>query len=135
MMARLGGRSFLLLLASTVALFVAFGATPALAQKDMGTIVGAVKDSTGAVVAGANVTVADVERGTSFHTKTNDTGEYVAGPLRIGQYTVTVEKTGFKKAVAGPVPLNVQDRLAEITPEWEAAAQKLADFDAVVTET
>ena len=29
----------------------------------------------------------------------------------------------------------VQDRLAEITPEWEAAAQKLADFDAVVTET
>jgi ATP-binding cassette subfamily F protein 3 len=29
----------------------------------------------------------------------------------------------------------VQDRLAEITPEWEAAAQKLADFDGVVTET
>jgi len=110
MMAHLGGRSFLVLV-FTVALFVAFGATPALAQKDMGTIVGAVKDSTGAVVADASVTVSDVEHGTSFHTKTNATGEYVAGPLRIGQYTVTVEKSGFKKAVAGPVPLNVQDRV------------------------
>ena len=69
------------------------------------------KDSTGAVVADASVTVADVEHGTSFHTTTNASGEYVAGPLRIGQYTVTVEKAGFKKAVAGPVPLNVQDRL------------------------
>lgn len=87
-------------------------ATPAWAQKDMGNIVGQVKDTTGAVVADASVIVTDVDRGTTFHTTSNASGEYVAGPLRIGQYTVTVEKPGFKKAVAGPVPLNVQDRLA-----------------------
>src|ERR1700751_225586 len=110
-MVRLGGRSFSLFVGAAIALFIVFGATPSWAQKDMGTIVGAVKDSTGAVVADANVTVTDVEHGTAFHTTTNATGEYVAGPLRIGQYPVTVEKTGFKKAVAGPVPLNVQDRL------------------------
>jgi len=87
-------------------------ATVAWAQKDMGSIVGLVKDSTGAVVADAKVTVSDVERGTTFETTTNSSGEYVAGPMRIGQYKVTVEKTGFKKAVAGPIALNVQDRLA-----------------------
>jgi hypothetical protein len=93
--------ALLLLLAST-----------AWAQKDTGNIVGTVKDGTGAVVADAKVTASDVDHGTAFNTATNSSGEYVAGPLRIGQYTVTVEKSGFKKAVAGPITLNVQDRLA-----------------------
>ncbi len=86
--------------------------TSAWAQKDMGNIVGLVKDSTGAAVAGAKITVSDVDRGEVFHTTSNPSGEYVAGPIHIGQYNVTVEKAGFKKAVAGPVVLNVQDRLA-----------------------
>jgi hypothetical protein len=82
------------------------------AQKDTGTIVGTVKDSSGAVVADAKVTVTDVDRGTSFETATNATGDYVAGPLKIGSYRVLVEKTGFKKTAIGPVTVNVQDRLA-----------------------
>jgi Carboxypeptidase regulatory-like domain len=128
MMARLSGRSFTVFLTAAIALsvFIGFGATPSWAQKDMGTIVGAVKDGTGAVVADARVTVADVERGTSFQTTTNATGEYVAGPLRIGQYTVTVEKPGFKKAVAGPVALNVQDRLAvDVTMQVGAISETM----------
>lgn len=92
-------------------LFVLTMAGAGWAQKDMGSIVGLVKDGTGAVVADAKVTVTDVDRGTVIHTTTNASGEYVAGPMRIGQYTVTVEKAGFKRAVAGPVPLNVQDRV------------------------
>ena len=95
-----------------VILLVLAAATAGWAQKDMGSIVGIVKDGTGAVVVDAKVTVTDVDRGTALHTTTNSSGEYVAGPLRIGQYTVAVEKTGFKRAVAGPVPLNVQDRIA-----------------------
>jgi len=82
------------------------------AQKDMGSIVGSVKDGTGAVIADAKVVITDVDRGTLVNTISNASGEYVSGPLRIGQYLVTVEKSGFKKAVAGPVALNVQDRLA-----------------------
>src|SRR5258708_8996306 len=87
-------------------------ASPAWAQKDMGSIVGVVKDGAGAVVTDAKVDVTDVDRGTVFPTKTNSTGEFVAGPLKTGGYTVTVEKKGFKKAVAGPITLNVQDRIA-----------------------
>ena len=98
--------------AAVVALLVLAATSAGWAQKDMGNIVGVVKDGTGAVVTDAKVAVRDVDRGTIFPTTTNSSGEYVAGPLRIGQYTVTVEKSGFKKAVAGPITLNVQDRLA-----------------------
>ncbi len=85
--------------------------TPLWAQKDAGAIVGLVRDSTGAVVIGAQVTVTDVDRGNALNLTTNNNGEYVASPLRIGHYTVTVEKKGFKKEVAGPVQVNIQDRL------------------------
>src|SRR6185436_2850479 len=79
------------------------------AQKDTGSIAGTVKDTSGALVAGAKVTVVDVDRGLAF--TTTDVGEYVAGPLRVGNYTVTVEQTGFKKAVSVPVALDVQQRV------------------------
>ena len=86
-------------------------AAPLWAQKDAGAIVGLVRDSSGAVVAGAKVTVTDVDRGIAVSLSTNDRGEYVASPLKIGRYTVTVEKQGFKKAVAEPVQVNIQDRV------------------------
>ena len=60
-------------------------------------------DPSGAVVTGARVAVTDVDRGIEATFTTNDEGQYVASPLRIGRYSVTVEKQGFKKAVAGPV--------------------------------
>jgi hypothetical protein len=87
------------------------GVTPLWAQKDAGTIVGLVRDASGAVVTGAKVTVTDMDRGIVLTLSTNDSGQYVASPLRIGRYSVTVEKEGFKKAVAGPVQVNIQDRV------------------------
>ena len=87
-------------------------AAPMWAQKDAGAIVGSVRDQSGAVVAGANVTVTDVDRGTQLPLTTNNDGEYVASPLKIGRYSVSVEKQGFKKAVAGPVQVNIQDRIS-----------------------
>jgi Carboxypeptidase regulatory-like domain/TonB dependent receptor len=84
----------------------------AWAQKDAGSIVGTVRDQTGAIVAGAKVTVSDSERGIRLETTTNDSGEYVASPLRVGRYTVTAEHPGFKKAITPPVDLDVQQRIA-----------------------
>jgi hypothetical protein len=86
--------------------------SPVLAQKDTGSIVGTVKDASGAVVTGASVQVTDTERGQTFQATTNASGEYVASPLRVGKYTVTVEKQGFKRAVSIPVDLSVQARVA-----------------------
>jgi hypothetical protein len=82
----------------------------AWAQKDTGTIAGTVTDPSGAVLAGAKVVVTDVDRGGSFTTTTNQSGEYVASPLMVGHYTVAVEHSGFKRAVSQPVALDVQQR-------------------------
>ena len=84
----------------------------ARAQKDTGAIVGQVRDSSGAIVTDAKVTVTDADRGIVLTFTTNSDGEYTASPLRIGRYTVTVEKAGFKKALAGPVQVNIQDRVS-----------------------
>jgi hypothetical protein len=85
---------------------------PAWAQKDTGSIVGTVNDQSGALIANARVQVTDIERGSTFEAKTNVSGEYVASPLRVGRYTVTVEHPGFKKAISVPVNLDVQQRIA-----------------------
>ncbi len=75
---------------------------------------------------GAQVTLYEVDRGSSFVTTTNDVGEYVASPLRIGRYTVSVEKQGFKTAVAGPIELKVQDRIAvDLTLQVGVATEKV----------
>jgi hypothetical protein len=82
-------------LSALVILTVLAVVTPLWAQKDAGAIVGLVRDASGAVVAGAKVTVTDVDHGIQLTLATNNQGEYVASPLRIGQYSVTVEKKGF----------------------------------------
>ena len=84
----------------------------AVAQKDSGGIAGVVSDSSHAVVFGAKVTITDVERSTSVVVSTNSRGEYVASPLKVGRYSVVVEKPGFKKAMAGPIAVDIQERPA-----------------------
>ena len=64
----------------------------------------------GAVIPGAKVTVKDVDRGTEVVITTSSQGEYVASPLKIGNYSVTAEKEGFKKTVVGPIVVNIQER-------------------------
>src|SRR5437764_573823 len=85
---------------------------PTWAQKDMGGIVGTVKDSSGAVVPSADVAVTDVERGETFKATTNDSGGFVASPLHVGRYKVMVTKPGFKQAVSETLELDVQGRVA-----------------------
>ena len=85
-------------------------ASSTLAQKDTGSIVGTVKDSSGALIPDAKITVTETEKGTTFVTSSDTSGEYVASPLNVGRYKVTVERQGFKTAVAGPIELDVQQR-------------------------
>src|ERR1700730_12800758 len=80
------------------------------AQKDAASIVGIVEDPSGAVVPGAQITITDVERGTSFVTSTDGVGNYVASPLRIGRYTVKVGKKDFRTVVIGPFELQLGQR-------------------------
>jgi hypothetical protein len=79
-------------------------------QQDMGYITGLVTDPTGAVIPGAVVTVTETATGIRTTASATGTGNYTAGPLKIGVYEVSVEKDGFKRAVARNVPISAQDR-------------------------
>lgn len=70
------------------------GAT-AHAQQDVGYVLGTVADPTGAAVVGAKVTITWQSTGLAQTLITNGTGFYMSQPLRVGQYTVTAEKSGF----------------------------------------
>jgi hypothetical protein len=91
-------------------MLVAMAAPPAaVGQKDSGGVAGIVRDPAGAVVPGAKITVKDVDRGTETVVTTSAQGEYVASPLKIGRYSVTAEKAGFKKTIVGPITVNIQE--------------------------
>ena len=102
-----GGTRTWLIVSALLALL--FSSASAWAQKDTGAIGGTVKDTSGGVVVGAKIKITDVDRGTEIDTETNGVGEYTASPLKVGQYKISVEKKGFKTALAGPVVVEVQE--------------------------
>jgi hypothetical protein len=64
-------------------------------QGTTGSITGVVSDSSGALVAGANVTVVEVTTNAARTVKTSDAGTYTVTQLLPGQYSVKVDKPGF----------------------------------------
>lgn len=71
------------------------------AQVTTGSITGTVTDPSGAGIPGAQVTVTDISKGTTHQYLTDNSGSYNAPFLVPGHYSVTAEKTGFKKGVSG----------------------------------
>src|SRR5580704_4927861 len=69
---------------------------PAFSQANNGRILGNVLDQSGGSVAGATVTITDVERGISQTLTTDDAGAYNAPNLTPGTYTIKVEYKGFR---------------------------------------
>jgi hypothetical protein len=83
------------LVLSALASALVVSSVPVSAQSTYGAIIGSVKDTSGAVVSGARVTL--VNTGTSFQRQatTNSAGDYSFLNLDAGQYKVTVTQTGF----------------------------------------
>jgi hypothetical protein len=69
---------------------------PAFSQLNLGSIAGTVTDTSGAVIAGAMVTVTDVQRGVSRTLTTDTSGAYSAPSLTPGTYDIKVEYKGFQ---------------------------------------
>jgi hypothetical protein len=102
-------KHFSLWLHSCLLAVIAAGAL--YAQVDTATIVGTVQDASGAVVPGASVTATSVGTNIKTSTRTDNSGNYVITPLKIGGYAVSVETQGFKLETRSGVVLQVQDRL------------------------
>ena len=82
---------------------------PALAQQDAGGLIVSVTDPDGAAVPNARVAVRNVDTNAAVTGSTNALGLWTASPLRPGHYQATVEKEGFRKAVADAVSVGVQE--------------------------
>jgi len=92
--------------ALTVVLMLAI--TPAFAQT-YGDIAGTVADPSGAVIAGAAVTVSNPATGAERVVETNETGRYNVPFLSPGTYNLKAELEGFKTATRTGVLLQVGD--------------------------
>ncbi len=88
-------------------------AAMALAQSTSGTLVGTVLDATGALVAGAKVSVKNEGTGQTVTVSSSDAGAYVAPSLPPAMYTVRVEAAGFRAAESlhVQVPVNATVRI------------------------
>jgi hypothetical protein len=92
-------------------LFVSGAAMAAHAQETTGTITGAAKDQTGAVLPGVTVTVKYLQTGATQEFVTNESGLYTAPLLQPGDYEVTFALSGFQTRVVKGIQLHVNDRL------------------------
>src|SRR5436189_5303394 len=80
-------------------------AVTAMAQQNTGTILGVVKDSSGAVVPGAGSTILNEETSLTRTVTTGENGAFRAPALPVGHYTVRVERAGVRsQAPRGRVP-------------------------------
>jgi hypothetical protein len=88
-----------------IAVFVLWIAAPLFAQSTVatGSIQGALTDPSGAVVAGAKITITNKDTGQVLHVTTSSAGTYNSGALVPGEYSVRAEAAGFKTTEEGVV--------------------------------
>src|SRR5579875_332238 len=73
---------------------------PVKAQILYGSIVGTIRDSTNAAIAGAAVQIANIATGETRQTATNAQGDYSFPSVPAGRYNITISKPGFQKYTA-----------------------------------
>jgi hypothetical protein len=77
------------------------------AQHIRGALEGTVSDQNGALVQGAAVTLQSVSTGVETKATSDDRGRFTFQNLEAGVYSITVEKTGFRKSVTTAVSVKV----------------------------
>src|SRR5262245_15244403 len=114
-------RALVSIIALTIsASVVAFG------QETRSTILGTVKDQSGAVVAGAIVDVTSADTNTTTKLSTNSSGYFEAPYLLPGVYSITVTAQGFKRYVQQGYTLTVNSRQnVDIALEVGGAAESV----------
>lgn len=131
---------------SLVAIVGLLSSSPVWSQSaSSGTVAGAVTDPSGAVVAGATVTLTDTATNTSRTSSSNPSGRYFFADVTPGDYTVTVSKTGFStvktehQVVQVGLALNVNLTLqvggANVVVEVSEVGNELQTMNATVGNT
>ncbi|HVW83938.1 MAG TPA: TonB-dependent receptor [Bryobacteraceae bacterium] len=82
----------------------------AFPQAETGSLSGTVLDANGSAVPGASVDATLVASGVTLHTVSSEAGLYVFPSLPPGIWTVTAEKTGFKKLIRPEIQIFIAQR-------------------------
>ena len=124
-------------LSSLLLFSLLFASFSAFAQKYTGTLLGVVKDPSGAVVPNANITVRDT--GTNFvrTAKTNSSGEYTVAEVPAGSYEVRAGAPSFKDVIIKDVEVHVSSNATvNVTLQPGATAEVVTvEAHAVQVET
>jgi len=99
--------SFAVVILALGLLFGLVCTTPANADNLYASIRGTVVDPSGAVVAGAKLTAANVATGLTYDVTSSSDGLFAFLQLPIGDYKVKVEKAGFKTVTEGHIHLDL----------------------------
>jgi hypothetical protein len=94
-------------------LILVVNAMSAFAQTEGARISGRVTDVSGAVIAGSECTITDIDTNVSTSTTTNEDGIYVIPGLHPADYRLTIEKEGFRTVLQPSLQLYAQDALNE----------------------
>src|SRR5215813_2835309 len=108
---------------------------PTLAQGTTSRVVGTVTDQNGGAIPDAAVILTNESTSVSFKTNTTSVGAYVFDSIQVGQYTVSVEKAGFKKfvspgnnlSIGQPLTIDVSLEVGQVSEavEVRAAAERV----------
>ena len=93
-----------------VCLWALFSETSVYAQFETAEVLGAVRDPSGASIAGASVTLINRDTGIRSTTVTDEVGNYDFFSVKVGQYSIEVEAGGFSKASVADVAADVNAR-------------------------
>jgi hypothetical protein len=92
-----------------LALLLVAAAPAAIAQLDTGSIQGTVRDTTGALIPNAKVTVTNGGTQRAYHTISSNSGEYSVPTLPVGRYSVAASFQGFRTVTVQDVELNASE--------------------------
>src|SRR5580698_7633333 len=125
------------LVAACLLLFIAF---PAFSQsRNTGEIRGTVTDPSGAAIAGATVTLVNIDTGVTSVYTTNADGLYDTVSTQAGNYNITFTAQGFKKLVRGPFTLQIdvitEDGALEVGTQAETVTVEAQGVPLLETET
>ena len=80
------------------------------AQVTSGTVLGTVQDQSAAPIAGANVTATNLRTGLARSAASGEDGAYIINLLPVGEYSIRVERSGFKISERSPVVLQINSK-------------------------
>src|SRR5437016_11517996 len=112
--------------ATAIVVLIALPTCLSFAQTSTATILGVVRDASGALIPGVSITVKHIESGLTRTVVSSERGGYNVPLLPVGAYEITTTMPGFKQEVRSGINLVVgQEAVVDLTLEVGANAEQV----------